>query len=263
MEQEPSTQKLFKLFILNCFLCLCYIAGAAYSAEANYQSGDNLTTSKSYTLEPGVVLSNKSQDGASLINKMLNAASDLDNYTADYKMTVHKEQQLITETGSIYFRKPRLFRVEVKTGPKKGALAILCSDGKVHGHLGGVMKYFTAALSPDSSLVKAINGFPMCGTDFYSLADYLKNMLNKGALSACTIEPVITSSASMPVYVLDMYVWAAKNSGKRLLLKRIFVDSKSYLPVYWQDYIDEKLWSESSWNHFQNNISLSTYLFSP
>jgi outer membrane lipoprotein-sorting protein len=193
---------------------------------------------------------------------MLVAALALNNYSSHFQMLVYKDKQIIKETGTIYFRKPRLLRIEVKQGPKKGALAILGSDGRVHGHLGGILSIFGASISPDSDLARAINGFPLVGTDYYSLVQDLKNMLKQGDGSLATQEPIPTDKTTIATYILDMYLPKSKNNKNDLLLKRIYINPQTYLPIFWEDYVDGKLWSESLWYDLQNNLTLPDSLFS-
>lgn len=208
---------------------------------------------------PAAVSTTNYKDGQQVISKMCTVASALDNYSSAYAMAVYKSRKPDRETGVFAFKKPKLMRVEVRTGPKKGAMAILAKDGKVHGHLGGAFKFFKGAVSPDSSFVKALNGFPMVGTDFCSLADYLQNMLKQGNFSRVSKEPTQTSKTSTPTYLLEMY---ANKSGSEQLLKRIYVDPKTWLPVYWEDYTDGKLWSESSWQDLKLNVDFPSDYFS-
>jgi hypothetical protein len=198
-------------------------------------------------------------EGTAFIAKMQTAADQLNNYSSYYKMVVYKPKGTQTETGIFYFRKPKLMRVEVRSGPKKGSLAVLQADGKVHGRMGGLLKVFSGTLPPDSSWLRALNDFPMVGTDFSSLARYLKeNMLDRGDKARYSGRPVVTKVVSTPVYVLDMF---AVSDGKNVLKKRIFVDPDSNLPVFWQDYREGKLWSESSWYGLKNEQALASNLF--
>jgi len=213
---------------------------------------------KSAPLMQGQVLKD-GDDGAAFIAKMISAAEQLNNYSSNYKMVVYKPKGTQSETGIFYFRKPKLMRVEVRSGPKKGSVAVLQADGKVHGHMGGLMKMFSGTLSPDSSFLKALNDFPMVGTDFASLAVYLKaNMLDQGDKSRVTSRPITSKLVTSPTYVLDMY---AVSAGKEILKKRIFVDPETKLPVFWQDYREAKLWSESSWSALKNEQALASTLF--
>jgi len=229
--------------------------------EVDGQASNFMTTKKYYKLAPGAVISDGVQNGCALIDKMLNAAFNLSAYSADYTMKVYKERQTVNEEGTFYFHKPKLLKLEVKQGSRKGSLAVLAEDGKIHGHLGGLLKYFSGVVSIDSDMAKAINGFPMADTDFYSLAAYLKNMLKQGDLSLNTIDARQTNKFNSPTYVLDMY--SSAQPTKLLLLKRIYVDPKTYLPIFWEDYIDGKIWSESTWQNVRTNLRLPDNFFRP
>ncbi len=200
------------------------------------------------------------QDGTDMIGKMYSAAAALDSYSFDYQMVVHKEKPPIKDTGVLSFKKPRLIRVEVQSGPKKGSLAVFAADGKVHGHMGGPLRFFSATVDPDSQLVRASNGYPMVDTDFLSLIAYLKNMLKQGIRSRSTTQPIQTDKVSSPTYVVDMY---SVNSGQELLLKRIYADAKTLLPLYWEDYTDGKLWSQSFWQNVKANVEFADSTFRP
>jgi outer membrane lipoprotein-sorting protein len=248
------TSLLVNISILSSILSL----PSAY-CTTDKQLNNSMTTTKYYALQSGVVMDAGVQNGAALIDKMVNATVNLTDYSADYAMTVYKNGKVLKESGTFYFRKPRLLRIEVKQGSRKGSLAILTRDGKIHGHLGGLMKYFSGTIAPDSNLAKAVNDFPMADTDFYSLASYLKNMLKNGDLSVATKEAVPTKNFNTSNYILDLYV--SEKNAKLLLLKRIYVDPKTYLPIYWEDYKKSTLWSESSWQNVRTNLNLSNKLF--
>ena len=198
-------------------------------------------------------------DGAAYISKLVAGAKAVNAYTSDYAMVVHKSTGIVKENGVVSFKKPHLLRVEVKGGSKKGSLAVFEADGKIHGHMGGALKMLGGAVSPDSSFAKTINGFPMSGTDFYSLFNYLQvNMLDKGDHSRVTKGPVQTSYTKQPTLIVDMF---SKAGDKPLLTKRIFVDPGTNLPIYWEDYTDGKLYCESFWSNTKTGVDLSDSLF--
>lgn len=209
---------------------------------------------------PSQVMNDDYEDGKNFIEKMCSGSEAMNNYSSAYEMLVYKSQQTVKETGTFSYKKPRLMRVEVQTGPKKGSVAILALDGKVHGHLGGALKFFRATLSPDSELVRALNGFPMAGTDFYSLSSYVRNMLKEGDQSRVSKTAVQTNRTSFPTYVLDLY---STKFGKELLLKRVYVDPHTLLPVFWEDYIDGKIWSESGWHDLKTDVEFPENFFKP
>ncbi len=212
------------------------------------------------TIVQTIVMTEECIDGAAFIDKMCAATQALDNYSSQYEMLVYKEHPPIVQTGVFFFKKPHLMRIEVQKGPKKGSVAILAADGKVHGHLGGALKFFQAALSPDSDLVRAANGFPMVSTDYYSLAVYLKNMLKQGDHSRVSKSPIQTKKVSYSTYILDMYT---NKSGKDILLKRIYTNPQTLYPVFWEDYTDGKLWSENTWHDMKTSVDFADNFFKP
>jgi outer membrane lipoprotein-sorting protein len=244
--------KLFQSILLS-FGITCSIALTSSQAQAM----DAASKKDQVEIVQNVVMRDHVRDGASFISQMIAAAGALNNYSSQYKMTVPSRR--VIENGIMYFRKPRLLRVEVKSGPKKGSVAVLCQDGKVRGRMGGALSLFTGSLSANSSMLRAVNGFPMVGTDFLSLAQYLKDkMLDKGDKSLVTVAPKQTVNTSNPAYILDMFRGVP---GQERLIKRVYVDPKTTLPVYWEDYEDGKLWSQSSWSDLRVNQDFPNKLF--
>jgi outer membrane lipoprotein-sorting protein len=256
-QQDMPSPDRCKIFLQSLLICAISLAAIG---SVNAVGVDTVQAKMTSDIVEGVVYEGRCTVGDPFIGEMINRTKELNNYTCDYQMMVEKKPSAVKETGTMYFRRPRLMRVEVKSGPKKGALAVLAQDGKVHGHMGGLLKHFSGAVSPDSDFVRAINGFPMVGTDFFSLASYLKvEMLDKGDKSIVSTEPVATKHTPGPTYIVDMF--RASADGKQLL-KRIYVDPQSFLPVYWEDYKDGKLWSVSSWSGLRTNQPLADNLFS-
>jgi len=203
-------------------------------------------------------------DGTGLINKMVAASSRMDNYSFEYKMSVFKTSKATEQIGTVYFRKPKLLHVDIKKGPNKGVVAILCDDGKIHGHLGGAMKFFPFAIPPESGYAKAINGAPMSQMDFYSLALYLKNMVKVGNLSLISNQNVATKNTPIGTCILNMYALDKNGSSPEpRLLKRIYVNPQTYLPIFWEDYIDGKLLSQSLMQNVRCHLALPDGLFRP
>jgi outer membrane lipoprotein-sorting protein len=235
--------KLFKyLSIIAMTVCALALGANAMDAAQPQGSGD---------IAQGVVIKDQVHEGTTFINQLIASASALNNYVTDYKMVVYKKKSPETESGKLYFRRPRLMRGEILTGAKRGSIAILCKDGKVRGRTGGILSWFTGTLSPDSSMLRCINGFPFVETDFASLANYLKyKMLDKGDKSAVTNQAVKTANTPQPAFVLDMYRGAP---GQEVVVKRVYVDPKSNLPVYWEDYTDGKLYAQSFWTNLKVN----------
>ena len=207
---------------------------------------------------PVPVMNSNYTDGSQFVARMCSAADGLNRYSSNYKMIVHKHRTPVTQSGSFAFAKTRLMRVEVSGGKNNGALAILQADGKVHGHLGGAMKFLKSSVSPDSPQVRAPNGYRMVDTDFYSLAAYLEGMLQKGDLSRLSSEPIQTGKTTSPTLILDVY---SGKPGHEHLLKRVYTDPDTLLPVFWEDYKHGKLFAESSWTNLKTNVDFPSNFF--
>lgn len=234
------------------FVVLAILSSIPARAWASEQANSNSA------ITPSVVMKSNYTDGSQFISRMCSAADAMDNYSSKYQMSVNKKHPPVTQAGSLAFRKPRLMRVEVTSGKNNGALAILQDDGKVHGHGGGALKMFRGSVSPDSPKVQAPNGIRMVDSDFSSLANYLRNMLRKGKHSRLSNEAIQTDKTASPAFVLDMY------SGKPThehLVKRVYADPGTLLPVYWEDYHHNKLYSISSWSDLKRNVSFPANYF--
>jgi outer membrane lipoprotein-sorting protein len=198
-------------------------------------------------------------DGHGFVQHMMNAADSLDSYSFNYKMSALKGDKTLVEQGDFYFKKPKLMRLEVTEGKRKGSIAVLQSDGRVHGKapgLGFLASMMT--LAPDSRFLKSVNGYPMVDSDFCSLARALKKFLDDGATAKITTHTVSERIAHQPAHLIEVYT----DKTQTQLFKRVFVDANSYLPVEWYDYEDGKLSSESSWQNFKNDPGMPATLFS-
>lgn len=200
-----------------------------------------------------------SSDPHAFIEHMISSADAMDSYSFSYQMTAFKNGKSVTEKGDLYFKKPRLMRLEVKEGKRAGSIAILESNGRVKGKAPGLgFLSSMISLSPDSDFLKSLNGYPMCDSDYFSLARALKDFLQKGSSAKITKHVVAESTGHQPSHLIEVYT----DKTCTQLFKRVFVDADSYLPVEWYDYVDGKLSSQSSWRNFQSNKSLPATLFS-
>ncbi len=198
-------------------------------------------------------------DGHGFVQHMMNAADSLESYSFNYKMSALKDNKTLVEKGDFYFKKPKLMRLEVTEGKRKGSVAVLQADGRVHGKapgLGFLASMIT--LAPDSKFLKSVNGYPMVDSDFCSLARALKKFLDDGATAKITTHTVSERLAHQPSHLIEVYT----DKTQTQLFKRVFVDATSYLPVEWYDYEDGKLSSESSWQNFKSDPGLPATLFS-
>src|SRR5207248_2709684 len=95
--------------------------------------------------------------------------------------------------------------------------------------------------------------------DFASLTRYLVNMLKKGNVGEVSAHPLSVQLTNAPhsAYVVDMY----QDASRKLLLKRVFVDANSNLPIEWHDFTDGKLFAVTKWDNIKTNLNLSDDFF--
>lgn len=220
-----------------------------------------LPASDARTTSLSVLTSTHSQemtkDGAEFLKEMSDAADALKSYTFQSHMVVFKDNKTIDENSKFYFKHPRQIRAD-ELGPfKKGAVAVLLKNGKVKGHLGGLMSKFVGTVDADSDWVTSANGYPLVDSDFFGMAQVMLNFVNQGKKSLVTESPVTVTGQPKPVYVLELYT----NSSKNELMKRAYVDPQTLLPVEWFDYKNGKLFAHTVWRDVQLNVELADSLF--
>ncbi len=244
---------------LRVFLYLFILFTVAIGAQ-NYATAKSAATqtehAKTSIFTANGPLIEQTVDGADFIEKLHRHTSALKDYSCDFEIVVYKKGETVVEKGVLYFKQPRLMRLEEKGEYKKGAVVVLGPNGKARGHLGGAMKYFTMTLEPDSSWLVASNSYPMKDSDLMSLSSFLKNWLAQGIKSRVTPEPVTIEEIGQPVHVLEMY----KSSDPKTVLKRIYIDPQTNLPVRWDDH-DYESPSRSKWKNLKTNIGLDDSLF--
>lgn len=193
-------------------------------------------------------------DGKAFVQDMFEAADKYNDYSFKYTMKVYKKSKPVVEEGVFTYKKPGLIRLEETGQYKKGAVAVLCADGKVRAHLGGFLKSFVAELPPDSGMLRSANGHPMVQSDFKSLAKALKDFIKEGVTTKVSKAPTTLEGKSESVFVLELY--------KDKLWKKVHVNAKTKLPSEWWDYSDSgKLWSYATWNSIKANQGIADNFF--
>jgi len=195
-------------------------------------------------------------DGAGLIEKMVKEADSLKDYSLVFETITFKGKETINERGKLSFKKPKLMRLEEIGDYKKGSLAVLCKDGMVRAHAGGLIKFVTLTMRPDDKQLDAANGDKMEDSDLASLANLLARRIKEGNLSRATAKPVPCNLGNGTAYVLELF----HKSNPTVCLKRVYVDPVSHLPLRWDDY-DYKTPCTSKWFDIRTNIGLSDDLF--
>lgn len=239
------------LAALTAGICVLALTGPA---DARKAGGKNLVgTASGLSRQPA---ESDTKDGAGLVDQWLHSAQALNDYSFNYQITVTKPNgSQVTEKGNLWFKRPRLLRIEVTGGPKSGAVAVLESDGKVHAHMGGALKMFNVSLSPDSNMLRSVHGWPMVDSDFTSLAQAVEGYIKSGCTAKVTINPIAVDGRSGKYYDWQL------NHPDGTIYKRALFDSDTMQPVEWWDYINAKLFAHSLWTNFKPNQGISDKVF--
>src|SRR5207244_130021 len=76
----------------------------------------------------------RSKPGNDFVEAMFASADALNDYSFHYEMAAFKGHNKVYEEGYFSFkRQPRLMKIQITAGPKKGSVAVMEKDGKVHG----------------------------------------------------------------------------------------------------------------------------------
>jgi outer membrane lipoprotein-sorting protein len=203
---------------------------------------------------PSDILVERTVDGTTFLQDMTEAANALKGYTCTYITTVYKGKKTIEQQGQFYFKQPRLMRVEMTGSYKRGAVAVICKDGKIRGHLGGALSPFTMIVSANSDLILGANGYPLTESDFASMASVMNSFVKDGCKVKVTDTSVAVEAQPAKVYVLEFL-----KSGQ--LYKRAYIDPKSLLPVEWFDYQDGKLFAHTTWKNVKEDLNIADAVF--
>ncbi len=251
-----STQHLLKSIQLSVLaLSFCVINPGL--AESSQLPPHRDRASSSLSMITNAHSQEMTRDGADFLKEMATAADGLKSYSFQSHMSVFKGGKTIEENSKFYFKRPRMLRAE-ELGPfKKGSVAVLLKNGKVKGHLGGLMSKFVGTVAADSDWVTSANGYPLVDSDFYGMSQVMINLVKAGKKSLTTETPVDVDGYSKKLYVLELY----SSASKEQLMKRAYIDPQTLLPVEWFDYKDGKLFAHTLWKDVQLNVDISDSLF--
>lgn len=195
-------------------------------------------------------------DGQDFINNMVRDAEALKSYSLIFETITFKKGKSISEKGKLYFKKPKLMRLEEIGDYNHGAVAVIGRDGKARAHAGGVIGFIVLSMSATDKQLNAANGDRMIDSDFASLANLLKERLKKGNAARVSAEPVFVEALREKAFVLELY----KPAAPMAVLKRIYVDAGANLPLRWDDY-DYTFPCSSTWWDVKRNVELQDKLF--
>lgn len=197
------------------------------------------------------------KDGREFIEKMQKDIAQITDYSFIFETTTFKKNDKeLVEKGKLFFKKPKLMRIEEIGEFNKGAVAVIGKDGKARAHSGGVTSFFIVTTTPDDKMLNAANGDKMEDSDFSSLVKVLAERLSQGQQARVTEKPINVEGLEGTVYVLELF--HLKDPGK--VLKRVFIHPGHNLPVRWDDY-DYNEPCLSTWKDIKINPGLSDELF--
>ena len=222
------------------------IAGAPVSEAAKQNMNFN----------PQGPLVEQMKDGASFIETMGKEIERLNDYSLLFETKSFKKNSSITDAGKLFFKKPKLMRVEETGEYNKGSIAVITKDGSARAKGGGLTGLVVLTLKPSDKMLDAANGDKMEDSDFASLVRILKERIKSGQSARVSEKPVTGTGVAEASYVLEIF----KPSEPKVCLKRVWVHPTSYLPVRWDDY-DYKDPCMSTWKSVKSNIGLSDDLF--
>lgn len=244
-----------KIVISSALLALLFCSMSTPSGDAKPAEKKTVVSSLSGMARPsGTELT---RDGLEFLSEMSDAANALKSYSSRSSMTVFKNGKTIQENSNFFFKKPRQIRAE-ELGPyKKGSVAVLLKNGKVKGHLGGLLSKFSGTVDADSDWVTSANGYPLVDSDFYSMSKVMLNFAKQGKKTLVSDSPSMVTGQPKPVYIIEMYTDASKSE----LMKRAYIDPQTLLPVEWFDYKDGKLFAHTLWKEVKVNVDIDDSLF--
>ena len=257
MGYTPHLRQFHKSRLKFRWLCSCLLLGLPLTItlcgpEAEAGGGRHGVVN----FKPVGPLSPRMKDGAALIHHMSRHAGALNDYSLIFETITFKEKETVSEKGRLYFKKPKLMRLEEIGEYKNGSVAVIGKDGKARAHAGGLVKFITLTMNADDKQLNAANGDRMLDSDFASLAGLLERRLQEGNLARATETPAAYEGVDGQTYVLELY----RQDEPEKVLKRIYVDPISYLPVRWDDY-DYKTPCSSTWSAVKTNPGLKDELF--
>lgn len=236
------------LLVVTSALSTCAAAHAAPPVSESVKLAENFN--------PHVQLIETMKDGEAFVNNMYREAERLNDYSLSFETKTFKKGATVVEAGNLYFKKPKLMRLEETGEFNRGAVAVIGKDGKARAHAGGLASVITVTMNPDDKMLDAANGDRMEDSDFASLARILLNRLKQGAAARVSDKPVAVAGIAEPTYVVEIFM----PNEPKIVLKRIFVNPGTNLPVRWDDY-DYKEPCLSVWRDVKTNIGLKDDLF--
>ena len=239
---------------LVCAMTLMMIASCSQAAFAG--APVSVAARKNISFDSQGPLVEPMKEASAFIENMGKEVDRLNDYSLLFETKTFKPGSSVTEAGRLYFKKPKMMRIEETGEFNKGSVAVIQKDGKARAKGGGITGLVVLTLKPDDKMLDAANGDKMEDSDLASLVRILKDRLKGGQTARVSEKPVTVAGVSEPAYILELF----KASDPKTCLKRVWVHPSTYLPVRWDDY-DYKDPCLSTWKDVKGNVGLSDDFF--
>jgi outer membrane lipoprotein-sorting protein len=247
-------EALFRVTFVFVLMLSMFAGSACFEPVAAKKKSQAAAMSAQKDLQYGAV-----DDGKSFVAGLTSTAKGLNDYSFQSEIiTYRSDSNVVKESGHFFYKKPNLVRLEVLGGPKKGALLIMGSDGKIRGHLGGVLKMINGSVGRDSKFLISSNGFNMVECDFGSLLSDLERQIGGGLKATVTSSPVAVVGKPQKMHVVEIRQGTAPDSP---ISQRIYVDPKTNLPQEWQIFKGGSLFCTTVWSDIRINQGLALEAF--
>lgn len=156
----------------------------------------------------------------------------------------------------LYFKKPKLIRVEIFTGTHKGSEAIY-RDNKVCGHKAGLFGFIWMTLKADEKMAKSIRGNRMDESDWGAIVDSAVQYLEKGEVRLIGQWKV----DDRQTYLLEM-VPKDSQIHQSVTKERIWVSIEEKIPIKYNQYEEkDELVLSKTYRDIKINVGLEDQLF--
>lgn len=192
-----------------------------------------------------------------IIGEMQAKYSQMTDYQCILETYETTGEKTTRDTMGLYFKKPKLIRMEIFKGTHKDSEAIY-RDNKVRGHKGGFFGFVWMTLKADEKMAKSIRGNRMDESDWGAIVNTALQYLEKGEVKLLGQE----KRDDRQTYLMEM---APKDSEihESITKERIWVDVENKIPIKYTQYeAKDELVLSKTYRDMEIDVGLKEELFS-